>query len=138
MAIVDGVGDHRLRVVAREDAVDRQAQADRPAVRALVEPLAGRLAVERAAVVAGRQQRAHLVEGEAQLALAELGELAVRAQPRQRRQRRIGPARDDDAPVRRQALEQEVEELEHGGVADAVRVVEDDQAALDVAGGERR
>jgi hypothetical protein len=38
--------------------------------------------------------------------------------------------------VRRQPLEQEVEELEHRGVADAMRVVDDDQAALDVAGGE--
>jgi hypothetical protein len=136
VAVVDGVGDQRLRVVARADAVDREAQPDRPAVGALEETLARRIVVERRDVVARGQQRAHLVEREAQLALAELGELAVRAQTRQRRERRIGAAREHDAPVRRQALEQQVEEFEHGRVADAVRIVDDDQAALDVARGE--
>ena len=76
-----------------------------------------RLVVGRADVAALRQQRAHLVAVEAQVALAELGQLAVRAQPRQR-QRRLGPRRRARTPQcggRRSSSS--VEELEHRRVA---------------------
>ena len=132
MAVAAAVGDAGLAPVdrrfggARRQAVHRQPQPDRPALGALEQAPAGRGRVD----VSGqlRQQGPHLVEVEAQVALAELGQLVVRAQPRQR-QRRLGPRRQDHAPLRRQPLEQQVEELEHRRVADPVRVVDDDQAA---------
>ncbi len=122
-------------VVTGVEAVERQAQSDRPAVGAFQQAAARRLVVAAGRFVVGHE-RAHLVEREAQLALPELGQLVVRTQPRQRGERRLGAAGDDDAPVRRQPFQQQVEELEHRRVGDAVRVVEHDQAALDVAGGE--
>ena len=141
VAVAAAVGDAGLAPVggrfggARRQAVHRQAQPDRPALGALEQAPAGRGRVDVRRQL--RQQGPHLVEVEAQVALAELGQLVVRAQPRQR-QRRLGAARrDDHAPLRRQPLEQQVEELEHRRVADPVRVVDHDQAARHLAGGER-
>ena len=85
----------------------------------------------RALRAAGRAPR----RGEAQVALAELGQLAVRAQPRQRQRRSVRLDRTTPHCGGSRSSSRS-RNSNTAGSLDAVRVVDDDQAALDVAGGE--
>ena len=108
-----------------------QPQPGRPALRALEEPLAF-VAVESRRL----HEPARLVALEAQVLEPELGDLAQRAQARQR-QRRVEPGGDRQRPARGEALHELVEEREHRRVVDAVQVVDDDHAMRHRAGVER-
>ncbi len=112
--------------------VQRQAQAHRPALCAR-QQLLWRHARGRAG--RGLQQRFHLAGIELQIALAELGQLALHAQPGQGQRRRVAAAQHQH-PVRGQAGQQQVQKLEHARVLDAVQVVEHDHAARRFAGGQ--
>ena len=81
-------------------------------------------------------ERARLRALEAQVVEAELGHLALRAQPCER-DRRLAAAGDRDRPARRQPLEQVGEEREHCRALDAMQVVDHDHAVRHVAGVER-
>ena len=112
--------------------VQRQAQAHRPALRAC-QQLRCRDALR--GTGRGLQQRLDLDSVELQVDLAKLGQFALHTQPRQRQRRRLA-AGQHQHPVRRQARQQQVDELEHAGILDAVQVVEHDDAARRLAGGQ--
>ena len=118
---------------ARAQRRQRQPQPGGPAGGALEQ--LGR-ALGRLRQGLGGEQRRGLVAAEAQVVLVELGQLAGRAQPCQR-QRRRGAAGQHQRPARRQALDQQVQQREHGRLLHAVQVVQHDGAARGLAVGQR-
>jgi hypothetical protein len=113
--------------------VQRQAQSHCPAVSA-------RHQLRRADACCGRQcglqRRLDLAGVELQVALAELGQLALHAQPSQHQGRRLA-AGQHQRRLRRQAGQQQVQKLEQLRVADPMQIVEDDHTAWQLAGHQR-
>ncbi len=103
--------------------VEREPQPRGPPARALEELRSVGSAAR------GRDQCRYFPLVETQIRLTNLRHVVLRAQARER-ERRIHAAADHDAPLVRQPLEQEIDELEHGRIGDAMRIVDDDQAAL--------
>lgn len=105
----------------------QQPQPCRPAARALCQLRCGLRGC-----ATGRQQIRNLLRIKTQIVQTQLGHF-VPCTPTRKRQIRSRASGNHQTPVRhRHALQQETQQLEHAGIPDAMRIVDDDHATGDL------